>query len=61
MTRPMLAIRALNSGLRFALELSALYGLGRFGYSLGGGALTRLAWLLLLPGAMVVVWGTFIA
>src|SRR4051812_37092829 len=60
MVRPLFVVRSLNSALRFGLELAALYGLGRFGYSFGGG-LFSVAGLVLLPGAMVVVWGAFIA
>jgi len=60
MARPLDVVRSLNLALRFALELAALYGLARFGYSLGSG-LGSVAGLVSLPGAMVVVWGTFIA
>jgi hypothetical protein len=60
MAGPLYFVRSLNSGLRFALELAALYSLGRFGYSLSG-ALIRVAGVVVLPATMVVVWGTLIA
>ena len=61
MAKPLLVVRAVNSALRFGLELAALYGLGRFGYSLGGTVFTKLVWLVALSGGMVLVWGAFIA
>src|SRR4051794_23967658 len=60
MARPIRVVRALNLGLRFALELSALYGLARLGYSLPS-TWMRAAGTVLLTGAMVIMWGTFIA
>lgn len=61
MPRAMLVAHAANSVLRFGLELTALYGLARLGYSLGSSSWSRLALGGVLPGLMVLVWGAFIA
>ncbi len=48
----------LNLGLRFVLELVALFALGWWGYSLTGGWL-RFALAGVFPLVAAAVWGTF--
>jgi hypothetical protein len=47
-----------NGAARFALELAALAAMGRWGFSLGTGAL-RWAFALGLPTLAAVLWGVF--
>ncbi len=61
MARPLRVTHALNSVLRFGLELTALYGLARLGQSLGSSAISKLAWLCALPSVMVLLWGAFVS
>jgi hypothetical protein len=47
-----------NLALRFFLELAALFGLGLWGWAAHTG-LARWLWMLGLPLAAAVLWGTF--
>ena len=48
----------INLGLRFLLELLALYALGRWGWTQHAG-LARWAWMILLPLGAAAAWGVF--
>lgn len=54
-------IRALNLGLRFLLELTALGALGFWGAQRDAGPVVRVTVAILCPLAMIVVWGLFVA
>jgi len=54
-------IRALNLGLRFLLELTALGALGFWGAQRDTGSVLRVTLAILCPLAMIVVWGLFVA
>jgi cytochrome b len=50
-----------NLALRFVLELAALAAVGWWGWRSGGSTLGRVALAVVLPVAVAVVWGLFIA
>ena len=51
-------LHVLNAVLRFALELTTLYALGRWGYARSDGA-QRYALAIVLPLIAASVWGVF--
>jgi hypothetical protein len=54
-------MKAANLGLRFLLELAALASVGWWGWHVGGSTPGRLALAVVLPVAVAIVWGLFIA
>ena len=52
-------IKLVNLGIRFILELCALYALGYWGFSYGKGTLLKLALGIGSPLVLAVVWGAF--
>lgn len=56
----MAALKAANLALKFLLELCALAAFAIFGASVGGGAASLLA-AVVLPVVAVVLWGTLAA
>ena len=49
----------INLALRFILELVALFALGLFGWTLGGGGPLRFVWAILFPLAAAAAWAVF--
>lgn len=58
LSKPPMANNPLNLGLRFLLELAALFSLGYWGWTQHSG-LARLLWTLLAPLAAAALWGIF--
>ena len=54
-------LKAANLAVRFLLELSALGSLGYWGVQQGGSVVLKVALGILLPFAMAVFWGLFVA
>jgi hypothetical protein len=52
------AVHTLNLGFRFALELAALFAMGRWGWAQGSG-FWRFALALGVPAVAAVLWGVF--
>ena len=57
----MAALRAINLGVRFFLELAALAAFAYWGATLSASSLSRIAAALALPVAVGVIWGLFIS
>jgi hypothetical protein len=57
----MQALKTVNLGLRFLLELGALVALAYWGFSTGDSVVVEVVLGLGAPLAMAVVWGLFIA
>jgi hypothetical protein len=55
------AIKGLNLGIRFLLELCILLILGYWGFKTGGQTMTKILLGIGSPVLFVVVWGTFLA
>ena len=55
------AIKGLNLGIRFLLELCILIILGYWGFTTGGQTITKILLGIGSPVLFVVVWGTFLA
>ena len=55
------AIKGLNLGIRFLLELCILVILGYWGFKTGGQTLTKILLGIGSPVLFAVVWGTFLA
>ena len=55
------ALKGLNLGLSFLLELAALAALGYWGAQAGGGTLGKIALAVGAPLLVAVVWGLFLA
>ena len=55
------SLKAANLAVRFQLELSALGSLGYWGVQQGGSVVLKVALGILLPFAMAVFWGLFVA
>jgi len=49
----------INLGLRFLLELAALFVMGFWGWQVGGESLLRFVFALAVPLAAAALWGTF--
>lgn len=54
-------LKSLNLGLRFLLELCALFIFGYWGFKTGGNALTKFLLGLGAPALFAVTWGTLLA
>ncbi len=54
-------LKALNSGLAFALELAMLAAFGYWGYVSGPGAGWKWGLALGIPVLAIAIWGTFFA
>ncbi|MEZ4673015.1 MAG: YrdB family protein [Caldilineaceae bacterium] len=57
----MAVMRTVNLGVRFLLELSILFAVGAWGWTLGAHAGTRIIWALGLSLLVALVWGIFLA
>ena len=55
------AIKGLNLGIRFLLELCILVILGHWGFKTGGQTITKILLGIGSPILFAVVWGTFLA
>lgn len=54
-------LRLANLALRFLLEVGALVAIGRWGWTASAPPFARAALAVVLPVAMAIVWGLFIA
>ena len=54
-------MKAINLGVRFLLELSALVALGYWGFTTGDGLAARIGLGIGAPLTAAIIWGTFVA
>lgn len=54
-------IKSANLGLRFLLEILMLVAVGLWGFSIERGITLRVVFGVVLPTAVAVVWGVFVA
>jgi hypothetical protein len=57
----MVTLKALNSGIAFALELAMLAAFGYWGYWYGAEVWIKWVYALGIPALVIVIWGFFFA